>query len=184
VRFIVSRKLQYYGANWLRRLWAATGQSALESARVLVLSASATSTSILKNLVLPGVGHFSIIDHRTVSPEDAGNNFFLDGYDSVGKSRSHEAVRLLLELNDSVDGNANIADIADVIGTDAAFITSFSLVIAHNLHPTLLDKISSLLWSDHAHPPLVVVRSAGFLAEFYIQYHEHDGKRLSAVPNA
>jgi len=35
-------------------LWAASGQSALESARVLVLSASATSVQALKNLVLPG----------------------------------------------------------------------------------------------------------------------------------
>ena len=87
------------------RLWAASGQSALESARVLVVSASATSTSILKNLVLPGVGHFTILDPDLVSQEDAGNNFFFEGLDSVDKSRAREAVRLLLELNDSVEGN-------------------------------------------------------------------------------
>ena len=88
-------------------LWAASGQSALESSRILVVSASATSTSILKNLVLPGIGHFTILDPELVTPEDAGNNFFLEGMDSVGKSRAEEAVRLLREMNDSVSGEAN-----------------------------------------------------------------------------
>lgn len=88
-------------------LWAASGQNALESARILVISASATSTSILKNLVLPGIGHFTILDPELVTQEDAGNNFFLEGPDSIGKSRAQEAVRLLRELNDSVEGNAD-----------------------------------------------------------------------------
>lgn len=91
------------------RLWASSGQNALESSRILVISASATSTSILKNLVLPGVGHFTILDSETVTPEDAGNNFFLEGLKSVGKSRAEEAVRLLGELNDDVEGKANTA---------------------------------------------------------------------------
>jgi len=33
-----------------------------------------------------------------------------------------------------------------------------------------------LFWEDDSYPLLVVVRSAGFLAEVYIQYHEHAGK--------
>jgi amyloid beta precursor protein binding protein 1 len=86
------------------RLWAASGQAALESSKVLVISASATSTSILKNLVLPGIGQFTIIDDKTVTPEDAGNNFFLNGHHSIGKSRAEEAVACLRELNDGVEG--------------------------------------------------------------------------------
>lgn len=89
------------------RLWAASGQNALESARILVISASATSTSILKNLVLPGIGHFTVLDPELVTQEDAGNNFFLEGPDSIGKSRAQEAVRLLRELNESVEGDAD-----------------------------------------------------------------------------
>ncbi|ESK92748.1 nedd8 activating enzyme e1 subunit 1 [Moniliophthora roreri MCA 2997] len=155
------------------RLWAASGQAALENARILVISGSATSTSILKNLVLPGIGHFTILDHTKVTPEDAGNNFFLEGPSSIGKSRAEEAVRLLLELNEGVEGKADNRDIADVLESDPSYITSFSLVIAHNLHPSLLDKLSMLLWSDLLNPSLIVVNSAGFLAEFFIQYHEH-----------
>lgn len=159
----------------LESLWAATGQAALESSRILVLSASATSTSILKNLVLPGIGHFTILDHQTVTPEDAGNNFFLEGHDSVGKSRAEEAVRLLGELNDGVEGVANTANFEELLKKDPEYFTSFSLIIAHNIRRDLLDDLSKLLWSSQEHPSLIVVRTAGFLAEFYIQYHEHDG---------
>ncbi|KAF9235937.1 hypothetical protein BU15DRAFT_64390 [Melanogaster broomeanus] len=155
------------------RLWAATGQNALESARVLVLSGSATSTSILKNLVLPGIGHFTILDHAAVSHADAGNNFFLEGFDSIGKERATEAVRLLGELNDSVDGRADTRELSAILETDQQWLASFTIVIAHNLHNVLLQKLSSLLWGDSSYPPLVVVRSAGFLGEFFIQFHEH-----------
>ncbi|KAI5119549.1 hypothetical protein M0805_008535 [Coniferiporia weirii] len=154
------------------RLWAASGQSALESARVLVVSASATSTSILKNLVLPGIGHFTILDPDVVSQEDAGNNFFFEGPDSVGKSRAQEAVRLLRELNESVEGAPDAGYLAERLA-DASYLSSFSLIIVHNLSATLLDALSKLLWSDPSLPPLIVVRSAGFLAEFFIQIHEH-----------
>lgn len=59
-------------------LWAASGQSALESAHILVLGASPTSTSILKNLVLPGIGAFTILDDGTVTARDLGANFFFE----------------------------------------------------------------------------------------------------------
>ncbi|GLB41190.1 putative regulatory subunit of the dimeric UBA3-ULA1 E1 enzyme [Lyophyllum shimeji] len=153
-------------------LWATTGQSALENAHILVIPGSATSTSILKNLVLPGVGKFTILDNRKVTPEDAGNNFFLEGPSSIGKSRAEETVRLLGELNESVTGIADTSSVAKLLETDPSYFTSFTLVIAHNLDPTLLDKLSTLLWSDDSYPPLVVVRSAGFVAEFFIQFHE------------
>ncbi|KAF8548622.1 hypothetical protein OG21DRAFT_1516114 [Imleria badia] len=155
------------------RLWAASGQSALEAARVLVLSARATSAAILKNLVLPGVGHFTLLDNAIVDHADAGNNFFLDAFDSIGKNRAVEAVRLLAELNDSVEGCSDARPLSDVLDADPAWIASFSVVIAHNLDNALLDRLAAFLWSDPAHPPLVVVRSAGFLAEFFIQFHEH-----------
>jgi amyloid beta precursor protein binding protein 1 len=154
-------------------LWAASGQDALENSRILVISGSATSTSILKNLVLPGIGHFTILDHTDVTPEDAGNNFFLEGQSSIGKSRAQEAVRLLTELNDSVEGRADTSNLEDILQNNPSYLTSFTLVITHNIHPVLLNRLSTLLWSDTSFPILVVVRSAGFLAEFFIQFHEH-----------
>lgn len=141
-----------------------------------MISGSATSTSILKNLVLPGIGHFTILDHTNVTPEDAGNNFFLEGHSSIGKSRAEEAVRLLAELNDGVESRADTSNVEDILQMNPSYLTSFTLVIAHNLDPSLLENLSNLLWSDVTFPMLVVVRSAGFLAEFFIQFHEHAGE--------
>jgi amyloid beta precursor protein binding protein 1 len=138
-----------------------------------VISASATSTSILKNLVLPGIGHFTILDHANVSHSDAGNNFFLEGTHSIGKYRAEETVRLLSELNDGVEGSADTRTLESILESHPEWITSFTIVVAHNLDHSLLRKLSALLWKDSRYPPLVVVRSAGFLADFYIQFHEH-----------
>ncbi|KAG8692708.1 hypothetical protein FRC09_011023 [Ceratobasidium sp. 395] len=118
------------------------------------------------------------MDHRKVSPEDVGNNFFLET-GSIGKPRAEEAVRLLLELNDSVEGVANTSNIEDVLVNDSAYILSFTLIIAHNLAEGPLRKLSSLLWSNPTHPPLIISRNAGFLADFTIQIHEHAGKSHS-----
>jgi len=59
------------------RLWGDHGQEALESAHVCLINATATGTEILKNLVLPGIGSFTIIDGNQVSGEDAGNKYVL-----------------------------------------------------------------------------------------------------------
>jgi hypothetical protein len=97
------------------RLWAATGQQALEDSRVLLvnsdrpLGASSTGVSgvvgveALKNLVLPGIGGFTIVDPATVTESDLGVNFFLEE-ESLGKSRAEETCRLLRELNPDVQG--------------------------------------------------------------------------------
>ena len=92
------------------RLWAAAGQRALEEAHVLLMiggedgsNSSVAGVETLKNLVLPGVGKFSIADCAKVTEADLGINFFLEP-DSLGKSRAHETVRLLQELNPDVEG--------------------------------------------------------------------------------
>ncbi|KAF8326828.1 uncharacterized protein EI90DRAFT_2929486, partial [Cantharellus anzutake] len=154
------------------RLWAASGQQALESSRVLVIRGTATSTSILKNLVLPGIGYFTILDAGDVTPEDAGNNFFLH-YNSIGKPRAEEAVRFLNEMNDSVQGEADTSDISLVITQRPEYFKTFHLVIAHNTSESVLAPVSKILWEDPLAPPLIVVRSAGFLADFSVQFHEH-----------
>lgn len=124
--------------------------------------------------MLPGVGQFTILDPTITAPSDAGNNFFLEGLDSVGKPRAQEAVRLLLELNDGVQGHAIVdKDINEVLNTDVEWLKSFTLIIAHNLDKGALDQLSEVLWADVKGPPLVVIRSAGFLAEVAIQFHEH-----------
>lgn len=98
------------------RLWAASGQQSLEDARVLLVNSDGpwddqgtgvsgvVGVETLKNLVLPGIGGFTIVDPATVTETDLGVNFFL-GEESLGKSRAEETCRLLRELNPDVEGS-------------------------------------------------------------------------------
>jgi amyloid beta precursor protein binding protein 1 len=98
------------------RLWAASGQQALEESRVLLVNSDGPwgdkSTGVsgvvgvetLKNLVLPGIGGFTIVDPAVVTEPDLGVNFFLED-ESLGKSRAEETCRLLKELNPDVEGS-------------------------------------------------------------------------------
>lgn len=89
-------------------------------------------------------------------------------------------MRLLKELNESADGHADTRSIEDLLSTDSGkeWIATFTIVIAHNLPKRVLDTLAEWLWSDTTHPSLVVVRSAGFLADFYVQYPEHSGQSV------
>ena len=96
------------------RLWAASGQQALEESHVLLVIADNNSESsgssvagieTLKNLVLPGIGNFTIADSAKVTEADLGINFFLRSQ-SLGQSRAEECTQLLEELNPDVKGNA------------------------------------------------------------------------------
>lgn len=82
------------------RLWAAHGQEALESSHVLLINSGSGVVGVeaLKNLVLPGLGQFTILDPARVTEEDLGVNFFLDEA-SLGHSRAKRTSELLRELN-------------------------------------------------------------------------------------
>jgi amyloid beta precursor protein binding protein 1 len=89
------------------RLWGVGGQLALEETHTLLINngPGVTGVETLKNLVLPGIGQFTIVDSEVVSEADLGVNFFLDD-SSLGKFRADETVKLLMELNPGVQGHA------------------------------------------------------------------------------
>ena len=88
------------------RLWAANGQQALEEAHILLVNSGpgVVGVEALKNLILPGVGNFTIVDDVIVTEADLGVNFFLDE-SSLSRARAEECCKLLLELNPDVTGN-------------------------------------------------------------------------------
>ena len=88
------------------RLWAASGQQALEEAHVLLLNSGSgvVGAETLKNLILPGVGNFTIVDENVVSEADLGINFYLTE-ESLGRPRAHETCGYLKELNPDVNGH-------------------------------------------------------------------------------
>jgi len=89
------------------RLWGATGQVALEETHVLLVNngPGVTGVETLKNLILPGIGKFTIVDSGVVTEADLGVNFFLDD-SALGKFRADVTVELLRELNPDVEGVA------------------------------------------------------------------------------
>jgi amyloid beta precursor protein binding protein 1 len=54
---------------------------------VCLLGATGLGAEALKNLVLPGIGSFTIVDGAKVTSSDLGNNFFVTEED-VGRSRA------------------------------------------------------------------------------------------------
>jgi NEDD8-activating enzyme E1 regulatory subunit len=104
------------------RLWATSGQQALEESHVLLVIAengkgssgsSAAGVETLKNLVLPSVAQFTIADSAKVTEADLGINFFLRSQ-SLGQSRAEECKQLLEELNPDVRGHT-ITTVCDVL---------------------------------------------------------------------
>ena len=188
------------------RLWAASGQASLESAHVLVVGGNATATSMLKNIVLPGIGQFTILDDKRIDEADLGNNFFLEpGSSKVGDSRAQEAVRYLGELNDGVKAHAvvqvrafvqrrltrltctmrlmrmqqSVSDFLSASGTDP--LAPYTLVITDNAPPEDTLLLSDRCWD--AGLPLIAVKSSGFIGSVRTQMQEvHCKRRLARLP--
>ncbi|XP_076673958.1 nedd8-activating enzyme E1 regulatory subunit APP-BP1 isoform X1 [Andrena cerasifolii] len=152
------------------RLWGDHGQAALERAHVCVINATGLGTEILKSLVLPGIGAFTIVDGKKITNEDIGANFFLEA-DSVGKSRAQVAMQMLLELNSDVRGDYIDEEPEQILYNSPDFFNNFTVVVATSLAEKSLILLSQRLWELNI--PLIVCRSIGFIAYMRIQVKEH-----------
>ncbi|KAJ8120293.1 hypothetical protein ONZ43_g2961 [Nemania bipapillata] len=154
------------------RLWAASGQAALESANILLVNSGAGTVGVetLKNLVLPGIGKFVIADDTVVKKADLGVNFFLDE-SCLGRPRSECCTRLLLELNPEVQGdwypkNEEKLDLHHVLDSSG----SFTLIMYTN--PTLPDDLATIeAYASQHQTPVVCIHSAGFYSYFRFSLH-------------
>ncbi|BDD62267.1 hypothetical protein MPDQ_003629 [Monascus purpureus] len=160
------------------RLWAASGQQALEESRVLLVSSDGpigpgntgvsgvVGIETLKNLVLPGIGGFTIVDPATVTENDLGLNFFLEE-GSLGKSRAEETCRLLKELNPDVEGHFFSKPIGELL-KEPGFLPQYKLVVVSGP----LKHSSLKLLCVNARElgiPLLYTHSVGFYSIFSLQ---------------
>lgn len=153
------------------RLWAENGQRALENTRIALIGGNAVGSETLKNLVLPGIGSYTIIDELEVSEADTGVNFFVD-VDSVGQSRAKCVCEYLQELNSDVDGKYIAESVTSLLDNDQGqFIRDFDMVLVADLDTTALLRLSSILWA--ARIPLVIVSAMGFMGYLRIALPEH-----------
>ncbi|CAD6499041.1 BgTH12-04695 [Blumeria graminis f. sp. triticale] len=150
------------------RLWAAHGQQALEEAEILLINTGSGTVGVetLKNLVLPGVGKFTIIDDAKVCDADLGVNFFLDK-NSLGSYRAECCVRHLQELNPEVKGDFH--SVLDVRSFKSYLENrSFSFVLhTFPIRPDLLAIVEKHVASYKI--PLISIHSVGFYSYFKIK---------------
>ncbi|KAH6564511.1 hypothetical protein BASA50_001474 [Batrachochytrium salamandrivorans] len=152
------------------RLWQAHGQSILQKSHICLLNGSAVGAETLKNLILPGVGSFTVVDQGLVTGEQAGRNFFLDTV-SIGKSRSESLVYFLGELNDDVIGKAVVRCPSEIISSSPEFFNQFSLVIATEICEKDMRKLSEICWSRSI--ALIIIKSHGFFGYCRLVKPEH-----------
>ena len=150
------------------RLWHHHGQEKLQNANVLVINATALGSETLKNLVLPGIGSFTVVDGSLVTEADLGRNFFLTR-ECVGKHRSTRLVALLNELNEAVEGKAVTMDASEFIRN--AKLDEFTLVVATALSKEDGLVLGRLCWEKKI--PLVIARVYGFYGLVRIVKQEH-----------
>ena len=91
------------------RLWGANGQRSLSEARILLIGSSAVGTETLKNLVLPGIGSFHVMDE-----DRAMNNGSTSIYKNSSSDNSSDDLMLpsanffvpkMVDQNHDTDGN-------------------------------------------------------------------------------
>lgn len=68
---VKEKRLTKFLCYWYR-LWGEHGQALLEGAQLCLINVTALGTEILKNIVLPGIGGFTIVDSGVVTEEDTG----------------------------------------------------------------------------------------------------------------
>lgn len=151
------------------RLWGAKGQRALSLTHLVLVGASTAGCETLKNLVLPGIGSFSVIDDAFTTAHDKASNFFLP---IVGKGRAEAAKDYLLELNPDVSGSSQqvpslslVADWKSLLYKNAS--GKNLMVIASDLEPSVLEVLSSVCTTEKL--ALIVVQSYGLMGVVRLQ---------------
>ncbi|XP_050424601.1 NEDD8-activating enzyme E1 regulatory subunit [Adelges cooleyi] len=152
------------------RLWGDQGQQDLETAHVCMINATALGTEILKSLVLPGVGAFTIIDNEVVTEEDVGSNFFVTA-ERVGEKRGSVTSQLLCELNPDTRGHFVDESILKLLDLNPELFKTFTVVITTSLHEKEIISLSHKLWEWNI--PLIVCSSYGFFGSMRLQIDEH-----------
>ncbi|PVH16493.1 uncharacterized protein CXQ87_004786 [Candidozyma duobushaemuli] len=163
------------------RLWAKDGQSRLERSHVCLINATPTGAEALKNLILPGIGAFTVVDERVVSEEDLSGNFFLTE-DDIGLEIAYQMSRSLSELNPDVVYRAVPESIEECL-LNPAFFDEFDIVLVSDYIP-LSDMLvlKQRLWNKNV--PLLHVNSCGLYGTLQVFCEEttivetHDPSQL------
>lgn len=157
------------------RIWGEIGQTSLATSSLLVINATALAIEALKNLVLPGLASFTILDGQTIQPIDLSNNFFLHPCPSLTCLRAPVLARALHALNPTVSA-AYIPqppeELIRSLHTAAEIVQTFSAVLIADLG--ILDKVVNYVAQAcyDRNIPLIYCTSAGFYIRIRLQVRE------------
>lgn len=156
------------------RLWAASGQRALEESHVLLIigdcqtgsNSSVAGAETLKNLILPSIGSFTVADSASVGEADLGVNFFLEPT-SIDKSRAEETTRLLQELNPDVTGHSISKPLSEWLPQQDSLKPYNLIILCGGIKEDMLKRLCA--YASDANIPLIHIQSVGFYSAFSIQ---------------
>jgi len=124
------------------------------------LGSSVDVCEALKNLVLPGIGYFDIVDNTVVTERDLGKNFFITSPNDVGKNRGEIVAKNLALLNPTCIGNSYYS--IDKVDVDQYTV----VIISRNFQD---EKLHAFLKSVRY---LVHLESIGFLGRMRIRLNK------------
>ncbi|KAF4659009.1 NEDD8-activating enzyme E1 regulatory subunit, partial [Perkinsus chesapeaki] len=134
---------------------------------ILALGSTAVVSETLKNLVLPGVGNFTIVDDLMVTERDLGQNFFVRRED-LGIPRAVAICNLLLELNPDVNGTAIVESIRTyvtqrLLNLPPGSAPPFNLVLLsmHQCGSRVAEAVNE--WCKVTNTQMLLVDSVGFV---------------------
>jgi amyloid beta precursor protein binding protein 1 len=142
----------------------------LESGNICLLGASYTGCETLKNLILPGIGSYMIVDDQIVSESDAGSNFFLTMQD-IGSNRAEKCSQYLNELNADVTGSFLNQSPRELIHKNNNFFKQFTVIIATEYNEPDLIILGDLCRRHNV--PLIIVLSYGMIGYSRVDFAEH-----------
>jgi len=170
------------------RLWGSNGQKLLSESCVILVNATAVGTETVKNLVLPGIGSFHIIDDyesdygSRLAANEPFSNFFVFDHDGE-LSRAQVARDHLSELNPEVKGG--FTNVPSLLEADfSQLIQDISkehghgklLVIGADLPPVVSMALSEACWNpsfSSSSIPLLIVKSYGLIGSVRVQTSYH-----------
>nr|CDS33444.1 NEDD8 activating enzyme E1 regulatory subunit [Hymenolepis microstoma] len=152
------------------RLWGDCGQEILGKSKICLIGSSAIGSELLKNLVLPGIGEFIIIDDAIVDKKDLGNNFFVTPA-HVGKPRAQAVAECASELNTDVRGDFLVENLETLLESDPNFFLDFSAIIYTSVREGPLIRLSRIV--AHANVPIITCYSVGFVGFLRVSVSEH-----------
>ena len=153
------------------RLWGGHGQQQLESAHIAIIGSSATAAETLKNLILPNLKRYTVIDDAFVTEADVGNNYFIPE-NAVGRKRGAVLVERMTEMNSESQGTHIDASITDVLASHGvAFADAFDCIILTQQSESNVRALSKHCYDRNI--TFIHLRTYGLIGLARLQIREH-----------